>query len=806
MLGLTKKGTGRITTTPISALICREIGQANQKLCSTLRGLLENTGAFHLRVGLDGSDFLILPGQRVHYNSSGHRKHVDAVLKEELGPIYIGIPQFYESFFRDIDGLEAAGNAVFQGLREGDTPLYCDGSGWQDWPKSTQEKEVLEWLSQKFNLLRNLAGEKSPSVAAQRKILTRPAQPLPGSNTKRKLDVAVVKDIDQQIEEGGPSDWSRVLVPGELKSGPDLDTASNTWRDLGRFAREVFSSQETRRFVLGFTLCGPIVRPWEFDRLGATASSPFDVNKDGLQFVLAMLGYFWMNDEQLGFDPSIMTSADGRRFIEISRNGRKERLVFDELVKPSSCVAGRATTCWRAHMEDGSNTPVVIKDSWQYPEREEEGKLLQEVTEKGIINVARRGQLHIVLPLGLCGTDQQYARCGTPSRIWRRNQQEGPINDTSSNISLQRDEATNQLTILECRDEWHQGSSEHFRTYYRQPLPSPSEAMQRLDYERPWKRLRRHYHPERTLDRNDPLHRQGYSSSRAIFSTYNLSTSTFIDLISSPCPTSVSMIPPDRLRLRMVSRKRKCPIDEEGEEGVRNLLYRAEQDNDGQPGDGSEERFASCGVHLWPPDDAPTELIRLLCPSNRAGEVKAVADERSLIYAVNKEGLNSNLQAINLISFDPALRLPRLQHLQESVILKAQATHAGTEVYLPPAEATRQELAISHSSTTPHRVKPTRRSVRVEDARLGTKSKEDWRRLGEVAQEADQFTRTYHSHLNQTDSSQSCRSEAGPETPNSSQDCTDPQLAPLPAAGLTEDVVNMSFGDEAQRDDLSYGK
>ncbi|KAB8213107.1 hypothetical protein BDV33DRAFT_210524 [Aspergillus novoparasiticus] len=192
-----------------------------------------------------------------------------------------------------------------------------------------------------------------------------------------------------------------------------------------------------------------------------------------------------------------------------------------------------------------------------------------------------------------------------------------------------------------------------------------------------------------------------YSSSHAIFSTYNLSTSTFIDLISSPCPTS-----------------RKCPIDEEGEEGVRNLLYRAEQDNDGQPVDGSEERFASCGVHLWPPDDAPTKLIRLLCPSNRAGEVKAVADERSLIYAVSKEGLNSNLQAIILISFDPALRLPRLQHLQESVIPKAQATHAGTEVYLPPAEATRQELAISHSSTTPHRVKHTRRhSVRVEDAR-----------------------------------------------------------------------------------------
>jgi hypothetical protein len=33
--------------------------------------------------------------------------------------------------------------------------------------------------------------------------------------------------------------------------------------------------------------------------------------------------------------------------------------------------------------------PLVIKDSWQYPEREEEGELLCEATEKGVVNVAR---------------------------------------------------------------------------------------------------------------------------------------------------------------------------------------------------------------------------------------------------------------------------------------------------------------------------------------------------------------------------------------------------------------------------------
>jgi hypothetical protein len=41
------------------------------------------------------------------------------------------------------------------------------------------------------------------------------------------------------------------------------------------------------------------------------------------------------------------------------------------------------------HREDEPNTRLVVKDSWQYPEREEEGELLREATEKDVVNVAR---------------------------------------------------------------------------------------------------------------------------------------------------------------------------------------------------------------------------------------------------------------------------------------------------------------------------------------------------------------------------------------------------------------------------------
>ncbi|OJD27528.1 hypothetical protein ACJ73_01090 [Blastomyces percursus] len=58
-----------------------------------------------------------------------------------------------------------------------------------------------------------------------------------------------------------------------------------------------------------------------------------------------------------------------------------ERLVIDDVIGRARCIAGRATTCWKVHREDDPRTPLVVKDSWQYPERDEE--------ESGVTNVAR---------------------------------------------------------------------------------------------------------------------------------------------------------------------------------------------------------------------------------------------------------------------------------------------------------------------------------------------------------------------------------------------------------------------------------
>ncbi|KAF2453900.1 hypothetical protein BDY21DRAFT_326859 [Lineolata rhizophorae] len=312
-------------------------------------------------------------------NSSEYRKDTDSVLKEELRPLYAGVPYFYETFFGGVPGLDVAAAGVFAKCKEGNDPLYSEDGGWCSWPERAGEADVLDWFSALVERFLRFA----ECDLTDRRLVQLPRQNVDGSKAKRTLDIG----FGRPDTEGAKTHWTQILVPGELKSNPSDDKPSAAWQDVGRYAREVFAAQDTRRFVLGFTLCGSIMRLWEFDRVGGIGSSPFDINKEGLKFVSVVLGYLWIDEQQLGFDPTILES-NGERFVQIKRYGRIERLIIDERIKRSPCVAGRATTCWKAHRE-GDESPLVIKDSWQYPEREEEGDLLREATERGVVNVAQ---------------------------------------------------------------------------------------------------------------------------------------------------------------------------------------------------------------------------------------------------------------------------------------------------------------------------------------------------------------------------------------------------------------------------------
>ena len=327
-------------------------------------------------------------------NSSELREQVDEVLKREVGTLYVGLP-VYDTFFGCVVNLELASKAIFAKFTTGDEPLFekpigVRKTGWRGWPQDANQYAVLNWFKEFTEKLVAFAEEYEPGRIHQRGLLGQPDTWMQGSIVSRKLDIGFT--AHPEPEKGPRCDWSQVLVPGKLKSNPYEDNKAKTNTDLATYAREILTAQDKRRFVLGFTLCGSLMRIWEFDRLGGIASEAFDINEDGLRFVSVILGFLWMSGEELGFDPTITKEGD-RWFITINKDGQKERLVIDELVKRAHCITGRATVCWKAHREPRGEgepcRPLVIKDSWQYMKRLEEGELLQKASDKGVANVAR---------------------------------------------------------------------------------------------------------------------------------------------------------------------------------------------------------------------------------------------------------------------------------------------------------------------------------------------------------------------------------------------------------------------------------
>lgn len=298
-------------------------------------------------------------------------------------------------------------------------------------------------------------------------------------------------------------------------------------------------------------------------------------------------------------------------------------------------------------------------------------------------------------------------------RIWRRQHREGPINDSWTDLSLHTDSETGDLVIMESRREWQNGGSENFRTYYTQPVncfndkeeanPPPLRPIQlpqnepltstlgpndKPNYAPARKRIRRHYHPEYSGD--DLSDRKDFILAKTKYHTYNAFASTFLDIVNDPQERSTLTAPPDQLRLRVGSRKRKSPIDENGDEVEKGLLYPPEHTKEGTdntPSEMSDERFESRGIHVWPPPDAPQEILDILCPAGKAGRVDAISDERTLIYSTQSLDDHRSYRPIILVNFDPTIRFTGLKRLgSQTVRAKKDNTPVDIDI-LKPSES-----------------------------------------------------------------------------------------------------------------------
>ena len=108
------------------------------------------------------------------------------------------------------------------------------------------------------------------------------------------------------------------------------------------------------------------------------------IHEDGQKFVTVILGFLLMTEDELGYDSTISTCKDGQRYISVVQGGNvqggnEKRFLIERLILRQPSIVGRGTTCWKARLE-GSDKRFVMKDSWQYEGRVDEGTLLTECT------------------------------------------------------------------------------------------------------------------------------------------------------------------------------------------------------------------------------------------------------------------------------------------------------------------------------------------------------------------------------------------------------------------------------------------
>jgi hypothetical protein len=307
--------------------------------------------------------------------------------------------------------------------------------------------------------------------------------------------------------------------------------------------------------------------------------------------------------------------------------------------------------------------------------------------------------------------------------MWRRQHQEGPIDDRWTSLRLDRDESSGKLMIVESRKEWYYGSSRSQRTYYTTPiifpelfhetgdgsdfssdtsilsttmetsasssfqcgsssmsdLPTPltdhSEFNNTHDLtglpDDPLTRLLRKddkpHHmlaplrlPQYTHPGNDGSSNRTFTLTKSRLRHYDTSSSTYLDVVDDPLPSDWRG--KQRLRLRVGSRKLGPP-----------LVYPPDHPSKAglrcSPPDDLDVALSLMYKHsdvtFWPPEQDPEMpdegLDELYKLLNPPTHLDNVEGTADERSLVYMTGGLGKPQAIILISFDPAIKLAGLK-------------------------------------------------------------------------------------------------------------------------------------------------
>lgn len=258
-------------------------------------------------------------------------------------------------------------NAITKSAKEGGVP-DVDETIWREVHRGIQGKDPNHQ-----SIFPDIAGAKRTQG---------PANPL--------LEAAIKAASDEILS------WQLIGNICEVKTHANKDTDTELHLQLAKYARKVLMYQRgRRRFVLGWTLCGDVVRAWLFDRAGGLSSRSFNYHADPDLFIRMIISLSSMSSEELGYDPTITQNPDGKLILDFTYrdsdgNFQTEKYVITESIVPRPSLRGRGTVVWRAYKLSDEGVPeakrqyYAIKDSWRDLHRDRnEGYFFEQIEGLG---------------------------------------------------------------------------------------------------------------------------------------------------------------------------------------------------------------------------------------------------------------------------------------------------------------------------------------------------------------------------------------------------------------------------------------
>jgi Fungal protein kinase len=237
-----------------------------------------------------------------------------------------------------------------------------NGHSWIS-PPSFTEAAYGEWLNSIGAALETATGHKCSRIWDSSYCNT----PLPGTETKRKPDIILLKKGDKPA-------WPVVCAVGEVTA--EAGFPSRIRNTIQQKSFLTFATQPARRFTVSLAFSKDCFQFVTCDRAGVVTSTRVNIDDGALNLLRIVAGLMFGSDELIGYDKSMHRGPDGS--IKSITVGKEAEYTVIEPIFSSETVRGRATRCWRVR-RDGKQ--YVLKDSWCHRNRKSEAIILEKLVD-----------------------------------------------------------------------------------------------------------------------------------------------------------------------------------------------------------------------------------------------------------------------------------------------------------------------------------------------------------------------------------------------------------------------------------------